>query len=64
MLDPVFFIGEPLEFKNKIKIYPPHVKEVITNPDFGTLYKLLTLTQEEIDEEVSKKVQKGEKTCR
>jgi hypothetical protein len=60
MLDPNILIGEPLDFKNKIKIYPPTVREVVSNPNFGIFYKVLTITQEEIDYELSKKMQPGE----
>ena len=42
------FIGEPLNFKDKIKIYPPSLREVITNPKFGIYQKILTITQEDI----------------
>ena len=44
------FIGEPLNFKNKIWIYPPKVKDVITNPKFGFYVKILTLTAEDIQD--------------
>lgn len=46
-----FFIGEPFEFKRGIKIYPPTVKDMIANP-FSTQYgRLLTYSQEEIEDE-------------
>jgi len=32
MIDPTVFIGEPLEFGTVCKVYPPKVKDVITNP--------------------------------
>jgi hypothetical protein len=60
MLNPTIFIGEPLNFKNKIKIYPPTVKEVVTNPNYGVFYKLLTLTQEDVKDEVKDKLGEGE----
>ena len=56
MLDPVVFIGEPLNFKNKLKIYPPSVREVVTNPNFGIFYKLLTLTQDDVMDEIRDKM--------
>ena len=61
MIDAAVFIQEPLLFKRKIKVYPPTVREVTTNPDFNLLYKLLTLTQEEIEKEVKPKLGEGEK---
>ena len=47
----IFFINEPSQFKPGIKIYPPSVKEVITNPRFGVYSRLLTYSQEEIEDE-------------
>jgi hypothetical protein len=35
MSNAAIFIGEPLDFKGKFKIYPPKVKEVVSNPVFG-----------------------------
>ena len=61
MINPSILIGEPLNFKNKIKIYPPLIKEVVVNPNFGLLYKILTMSQEDIIEEVKKKLKEGEK---
>ena len=46
------FMGEPLNFKDKIWIYPPRVKDVITNPKFSIYSKILTITQEEIIDEL------------
>ena len=60
MLNSLIFIGEPLNFKNKIKIYPPTVKEVVTNPNYGIFYKLLTLTQDDVRDEVKDKLGEGE----
>lgn len=47
----LFFICEPVEFKPGIKIYPPTVKEVITNPYFECYEKILTYSQEEVEDE-------------
>jgi hypothetical protein len=35
MSNSAVFIGEPLNFKNKFKIYPPRVKEVVGNEHYG-----------------------------
>ena len=43
----LFFIGEPVEFKTGIKIYPPSLRDVITNRGYGTFLKILTYSQEE-----------------
>ena len=61
MLDPVVLLGEPLTFKNKIKVYPPTVKEVVTNSNFGIFYKILTITQDDIRDELKDKLGEGEK---
>jgi hypothetical protein len=60
MINSAVLIGAPLNFKNKISIYPPSVREVVTNPNFGVLYKLLTLTQDDIREEIGDKLGEGE----
>ena len=61
MLDPIVLIGEPLNFKGKLKIYPPRVKDVVTNPNFGVFYKVLTITQDDIRDELKDKLGEGEK---
>ena len=48
------FIGEPLNFKNKIWIYPPKVKDVIGNHKFAMYQKILTITAEDIQDELKK----------
>lgn len=51
MNNPAVFIKEPLTFKNKIKVYPPSVREVVSEPRFGQYLKILTLSQEDIQDE-------------
>lgn len=46
----LFFIGEPYEFKPGILIYPPKVKDVITNEYYTYFVKLLTQSQEDIED--------------
>ena len=60
MLNPIILIGEPLNYKGKINIYPPTVKQVVTNPSFGIFYKILTMTQEDIRDEVKERLAEGE----
>lgn len=50
MIDPNIFLGLPLEFGKVCKIYPPKVKDVIANPKIMQLYKLLTYSQEDIED--------------
>jgi hypothetical protein len=52
MLNPSVFIGEPLYFTNKIKIYPPRVKDVVGNPSYSILFKILTTSTEDLTEEL------------
>ena len=47
----LFFICEPVEFKPGIKIYPPTTREVITNNNYGLYGRLLTYSQEEVEDE-------------
>lgn len=46
-----FFICEPVQFKPGINIYPPKVKDVISEQFFGVYSRLLTYSQEEIEDE-------------
>lgn len=46
-----FFICKPVQFKPGIKIYPPTVEQVITNEKFGHYGRLLTYSQEEVEDE-------------
>ena len=48
MTDIRAFIGAPLNFKNKLNIYPPSVREVITNPKFGIYLQVFTTAEEDI----------------
>ena len=61
MIDPSVFIGEPLIFKNKFKVYPPRIKDVTTNSDYAQFIKILTITQEEIRDELQDKLEKDER---
>jgi hypothetical protein len=47
----LFFLGEPVEFKPGIKIYPPTVRDAITNENYGIFGKILTYSQEDIEDE-------------
>ena len=51
MLDVKTFLRLPVEFKRGIFIYPPSVKEVVSEANFNIYYKLLSITQDEIDEQ-------------
>jgi hypothetical protein len=55
MINAAIFIKEPLLYKKGINIYPPSVREVVTNPLYYQFVKLLTISQEDIEEDLQKK---------
>ena len=46
-----FFLCEPVKFKSGIYIYPPTVSDVVKNEYYGNYSRLLTYSQEEIEDE-------------
>jgi hypothetical protein len=46
------FLGYPKTFRKDIEIYPPKVKDVIANNSFGVYERLLTYSQEEVEDEL------------
>jgi hypothetical protein len=46
------FLGYPKAFRKDIEIYPPKVKDVIANNSFGVYERLLTYSQEEVEDEL------------
>lgn len=46
-----FFFGEPVNFKNICYVYPPKVSDVALNHEYYIYMKLLTFSQEEIEDE-------------
>lgn len=55
MINEKVFLKFPLNFKNKCKIYPPSINEVIKDDKFSLYRKLLTISQEEIEDEFNEK---------
>ena len=55
MRNPAVFIREPLKFKKEINIYPPSVREVICNQHYSQYLKLLTVSQEDLEDEYNQK---------
>ena len=55
MINSEVLIGLPLNFKNKFKIYPPRVAEVVGSEKFNQYHRMLTITAEDIRDELSKK---------
>ena len=54
MINPAVFIGAPLSYK-QFKIYPPKVKEVAANSFYSQYLRILTFSQEEIEDEFIEK---------
>ena len=59
MINPATFIGEPLSFEGKFNIYPPTIKQIIMTPEYSQYNKILTITAEDIADEVVKKDPEG-----
>ena len=51
MIDELFFIGKPTQFKPGLNVYPPTVAEVVATEAFGHYERLLTYSQEEVEDE-------------
>ena len=59
MIDPRVFIQEPTPFEQICKIYPPSIREVVVEDNFSLYLRLLTITQEELEESAKKEKQKA-----
>ena len=46
----LFFIGAPVQFKTGVKIYPPTLNDVITTLNYNNYIRVLTYSQEEIED--------------
>ena len=57
MINSEVLIGLPLNFKNKFKIYPPTVAQVVGNPRYSQYHRALTITADDIKDELAKKEQ-------
>ena len=51
MIDPNFFLGYPVPFKDICKVYPPKVKDILNNRDYPVYRKLFLSCQEDIEDE-------------
>ena len=60
MINEQVFINAPLNFEKGVKIYPPTVKEVITQSYFPIFRKLLMSSQEDIEDDIEEKVKNKE----
>ena len=59
----LFFLGEPCQFKQGIKVYPPTVKEVLSNSNYALYLRLLTYSQEEVEDELLEATKGEAKDC-
>lgn len=55
MINEKTFLCLPSQFKNLCLIYPPKVIDVVSNENFFTFKKMLTITHEEIEDEYVEK---------
>ena len=60
MINAAVFMGEPLSFRNKCNIYPPKVRDVMSNPKYGSYLHILTITQEDVNDQLKGLVQEGD----
>lgn len=51
MIDPNFFLGYPVPFKNICKVYPPKIKDILNDKDYPVYRKLFLSCQEDIEDE-------------
>ena len=51
MINKNFFLKLPVNFNNKCKIYPPSINDIIGNENFPLYQKILTFSQEELEDE-------------
>ena len=54
MINTGFLLGYPVDFKHICMVYPPKVKDIVTNQNYTIYSRLLTFSQEEIEDEYVK----------
>lgn len=54
MINPNFFLGEPVNFKKICNVYSPKIKDIIKENNFPIYKKLLMDTQEDIEDDYVK----------
>ena len=52
------FLAIPEEFEHILYVYPPKVKDIVGSKHFSIYRHILTLTQEELEDEYIKKKEK------
>ena len=61
MIDASAFIREPLLYKKDCYIYPPSIRDVARDPLFTQYLKILTITQEDLNDLFEDKLEPGQK---
>ena len=51
MIDASFFLGYSLPFGNICEVYPPKIKDIVTNKNYPVYKKLFFISQEDIEDE-------------
>lgn len=51
MINPSFFLGYPVDFGNICKVYPPKIKDILTEKNYPVYKKLFFSSQEDIEDE-------------
>lgn len=51
MINPYFFLGKPLPFKDICHVYPPSINEVMDNVNYPLYKKLLLVSGEDIEDD-------------
>ena len=51
MIDSYSFLSIPFQFQNVCKIYPPKIKEILSEPNYPVYKKLFFSSQEDIEDE-------------
>jgi len=50
MIEPKFFIGSPIAFKEICWVYPPKIKDIVNDDNYSVYRKILMTSQEEIED--------------
>ena len=53
------YLGYPTNFKNKFDVYPPKVRDILANPEFGKYQQILTFSQEDIEDVLTGAIKDG-----
>lgn len=60
MINILSFIGEPIHFLQDTFVYPPTIKDVISNPNYFKFLKVLTMSEEDLQDELKDYISPGQ----